>query len=140
MKMAEVRPAVAGDMPEIRECHAEIEALVGAKMDLPHVLDPAILDYWVAQENGTVIGAMYLEKSVRICFVGTNPKATAAFTAMQEEILERSKVAQVRFVHCQIPAHLPTTADISRHLEKAGYTAEPDLLDHMADLRPPEAA
>ena len=96
--------------------------------------------YRVAERDGHVIGAMYLEKSVRICFVGTDAEATAAFQAMQADILATSRAAGVRFVHCQIPAHLPTTADISRHLEKAGFTAEPDLLDHMADLRPPETA
>lgn len=137
--LKEVRSATPEDMQAIRECHAEIEAFAGEKLDLPEVGDRAMLDYRVAMKDGKVIGAMYLEKSIRMCFVGTDPEATAAFRAEQKDILAASKEAGIRFIHCQVVANLPATEDISRHLERAGFIPRPDLLDHMCDLRDSEA-
>jgi hypothetical protein len=124
-----------GDMPAIERCHQEIEALVGQSLDLPKIDDPAILEYFVAEKDGEVIGAMYLEKSVRMCFVGVNPEATAAFRAETDFILASSKAAGVRFVHCEIWKDLPEAESISKQLNKSGFEPKPELLDHMCDLR-----
>ena len=122
-------------MPAIRERHAEIEKLIGEPLDLPEVGDPAILEYFLVEDDGKVVGGMYLEKSVRMCFIGISPKATAALRALEEQILLSSKEAGVRFVHCSISVAIPAADNISRHLRESGFDARPDLLDHMKDLR-----
>jgi len=135
MKLSAVRIATPEDMPSIEQCHREIEALVGEGLDLPKVDDPAILEYFVAEKDGQVIGAMYLEKSVRMCFVGTSAEATAAFRAETDFILASSRAAGVRFVHCSIWGSLPEAGSISKQLNKSGFEPKPELLDHMCDLR-----
>jgi hypothetical protein len=131
----EVRIATPADALDIGQCHQEIEALVGQELDLPTVGDPAILEYFVAEKDGQVIGALYLEKSVRMCFVGTSAEASAAFRAKTEMILASSGAAGVRFVHCSIWKDLPEAETISKQLAKSGFEAKPELLDHMCDLR-----
>lgn len=122
-------------MPAIRARHAEIEALAGESLDLPEVTDPAMLGYWIVEEDGVITGGLYLEKSVRQCHFGLSAKATAELNALQADILQSSKDAGVRFVHVSVPKALPTAEAISRHLESSGYQPRPDLLDHMFDLR-----
>jgi hypothetical protein len=135
MKLTEVRIATPEDMPAIRDCHTQIEALVGESLDLPKVEDPAILEYFVAEKDGQVIGAMYLEKSVRMCFVGISAEASAAFRAHTDMILASSQAAGVRFVHCSIWKDLPEAEAISKQLDKSDFKPKPELLDHMCDLR-----
>jgi hypothetical protein len=135
MKDLIVRPATKADMPAIVKCHGEIEQAVGQLLDLPDVDDAAILDYWVVERDGEVIGGLYLEKSIRQCHFGTDPEATAALAQHEIEILAASRAAGVRFAHCSVFNDLPTAENISRHLKALGYEPRPDLLDHMRDLR-----
>lgn len=104
-------------------------------MDLPDFEDPAILEWVVVEEDGVILGGLYLEKSVRECHFGGSAKATAALMSWQDGILASSKAAGVRFVHASISTDVPGWIDISRHLEESGYEPRPDLFDHMADLR-----
>lgn len=109
---------------------------MGETLDLPAVDDAAILEFYVVEKDGAIIGGMYLEKSVRQCHFGLSPEATAALLPIQDQVLASSKEAGVRFIHCQIPRNLPLFEQVSRHLEKAGYGRRDDLVDHMIDLRP----
>lgn len=130
------RPATADDWPAIQACHAEIEALVGHALDLPSFGDPAILEWVVVEDEvGKIIGGLYLEKSVRQCHFGRDPRATVAMNSWQSGILASSKAAGVRFVHISVPTEVPGWMEISRHLEESGYEPRPTLFDHMADLR-----
>jgi hypothetical protein len=121
-------------MKEIIRCHAEIEEKLGEKLDLPRVDDPAILEYFVVEdEDGKIIGGLYLEKSIRQCHYGLDPRATLALREMQEAIYVNSRAAGVRFIHCQVPTVMAES--ITPHLEDAGFQKRDDLVDHTFDLR-----
>lgn len=129
------RPATAADWPAIQACHAEIETLSGHSLDLPKFNDPAVLEWVVVEDDGKIIGGLYLEKSVRQCHFGRDPRATVAMNSWQAGILASSKAAGVRFVHVSVPTVIPGWIDMSRYLEESGYEPRPELFDHMADLR-----
>lgn len=130
-----VREATPEDMPAIRRCHGEIEAQVGESLDLLDVEDPATLGYFVVEEDGVVIGGVYFEKSIRQCHFGISPKATAALRSHQDEILEISKRAGVRFVHCDVFRTMEAADAIGKHLEQSGYARRDELIDYTVDLR-----
>jgi hypothetical protein len=130
-----VRPATPEDMPAIRRCYSEVESPIGGSLDEPQIGDRSTLECFVVEKDGEIIGGLYLEKCVRISFLGASEEALAALRGVQEQIFASSADAGVAFIHCLVPTGLTATTDISRHLQSAGFDRCYDLVDHVLNLR-----
>jgi hypothetical protein len=130
-----VRPATPDDIPAIRRCHSQIEMVPGKSLDLPEVDGPAVLEAFVVEENGEVVGGVFLEKSVRLSFVGASPEAMSALKEVQAQVFATSKEAGVRFMHCPVATAISSADDISRHLQECGFDRRDDLAEHVLDLQ-----
>lgn len=133
MKAPIVRDARPEDREAIERCHAQVEARLGRKMDLPAIDDPCILEFLVAEIDGEIIGFHYQEKCIEMCHGGVDPRATAAFRAHQMAVLASAAAAGVRFVHSQMPIEVP---EVGKHLEDSGFQDVSDKYRHyVLDLR-----
>lgn len=116
-----VRPATKADEPRIRELHGEIEALLGTRMDLPAVGDPAVASWWVAEQDGVVTNFCYQEIVIEHVGGGRDPRGTAALIAAKDKIYGPIKAAGTRFVHCMVPEQFD--AEVGKHCLSAGFDA-----------------
>lgn len=134
MSKAIVRPATLDDMAAVRSCHSELGTLLGKSLDLPEVGDPALLQCFVVERDGKVIGVMVFEKCVRMHCFGTSAEVMAALRDTEEQIFATSKEAGVRCMICSVPAAMPVDNDISRHLQDLGFDRRQDVVEHTLDL------
>lgn len=139
--MMSIRSATGADMPAIRQCHAQTEALMDEMMDLPEVGDRPMLGYFVIEEDGQIKGAAYAEACIEWCQIGTDPQVTAALRQFQENIFRVAAASGHRSVHVMVPARLGRRPRIiqkmanwllrliasrharlvGKHLEKSGF-------------------
>jgi hypothetical protein len=137
-------------MDAIRRLHAETEKLIGMKMDLPEVGDPAILGFWVIEVNGVVVRAWYAEKCIEYCQIGASSFSAEVFRH-RETIFQGAAQAGARYIHCNVPPQLDswfgrtlfrlmlwfaskTSRIIGRYLKDAGFHPT-GMINHSRRLR-----
>ena len=129
-----IREATAADWPAIVACQAKLEERLGVpagSLDLPEIeipdprdpdgkkmmRNPAVF-YWVAERDGQVVEALYLELCIEWNLVGTDPEALHEITEFRETVFELASKAGARFLHAFVQPG-PWEKANGRHLEHA---------------------
>ncbi|PSH02858.1 MAG: hypothetical protein CXZ00_15305 [Acidobacteria bacterium] len=122
-----IRPATAKDFPALEQLHRELEQKLGHVMDLPAIDDPAILEWFVVEQEGEILDAFYFEKNIQQVRLGYNPAATAALQTLLPEIYMSCWNKGVRSLFICVPKGVGAAANIASHAELNGFEKQDDL-------------
>jgi hypothetical protein len=130
------------DAAAVTVLHAKQEEMLGRTMDLPNLAERPVVLPLVCEENGEIVGALYAEAILEICFVGTDPRVTASARFLKPEVVKFAKERRVRFIRMLCPKWVKDTAAIvSVALRRAGFVStDEEYANFLMDLREPVIA
>ena len=125
------------DLDAVVRLHAETEAALGRRMQLPDLMKPPILEAWVAERDGIVVGGAYAEAIVEPVFVGRDPVVTASARRFFPQVLADLGRRGFHMVRMEVPRWIGQEAEaIGKELEAVGFVStDPDFLHLRYDLR-----
>lgn len=130
------------DLDAVVRLHSETEQALGMRMDLPDFMDKPVLEAWVAERDGVVVGGMYLEAVVEPVMFGRDPEVSASARRFAPVLFERMAKRGFRMVRMEVPHWIGQDAKaIGRELLKVGFVpTDKEFLHYRFDLRQPVIA
>lgn len=127
------------DLDAVVLLHEETERSLGMRMDLPDMMAPPVLEAWVAERDGIVVGGFYCEAVVEPVFFGRDPQVSASARRFVPAVLAGLRKRGFRMVRMEVPRWIGQEAEaINAELEKVGFkSTDPGFHHYLYDLRPP---
>lgn len=121
------------DLDAVVSLHLETESAIGRKMQLPDFMNKPVLQAWVAEQNGVVIGGYYCEAIVEPCFFGRSPEVTASARRHCRQVMRCLKQQGFRMVRIEVPNWIGRDAEsIADELEKVGFVNTDKHFNHFS--------
>jgi hypothetical protein len=117
--------------------HAQQEEALGCAFDLPDLMKPPVLEAWVAERSGRVVGGFFCEAVVDTVFFGRNPEVSASARRLAPSVIAGLAVRGFRSAQIQVPRWIGQEAEtIRRELQRVGFDPTDDFHHLVFDLRP----
>lgn len=125
------------DLDAVVLLHAETESALGRRMQLPDLMKPPVLEAWVAERDGIVVGGMYCEAIIEPVFFGRDPVVTASARRFFPGVLADLRRRGFHMVRMEVPRWIGQEADaIGKELEAVGFVStDPEFLHFRYDLQ-----
>lgn len=125
------------DLDAVVQLHVEQEKALGTVMDLPDFMNKPVLEAWVAERDGVVVGGMYFEAIAECCFFGRDPEVSASARIVAPRILEGFQRRGFRVVRIEVPRWMGRDAkSVGAELIAAGFRSTDGEYDHFVfDMR-----
>jgi hypothetical protein len=122
--------------------HTEMEDAIGRRMQLPDLMDRPVLEAWVAERDGVVIGGFYVEAVAEPVFFGRDPRISVAAHGIAPLILGGLQAKGLKMVRMEVPRWIGNDGErISRALELAGFVeSDSEFRHYRYDLTTQQAA
>jgi hypothetical protein len=126
------------DLDALIVLHAEQETILARDMDLPDMMKPPVLEAWVAERAGVVVGGFYCEAVVEPVFFGRDPEVTYSARKFAPVVLAGLAARSFRIARIQVPRWIGRdTQTICRELKTVGFhSTDPEYQHLVFDLRP----
>lgn len=133
------------DEAAVKALHAEMEAKIGRKLDLPDLDKQPVLVCQVGETNGVVTHGVFAEAEVEVCAIGINPLSAKEMKPAIKRLTEVAQGYNLHIARCYVPVQLlepnkrGRKSAISRMLGKIGFTEETgELKQFFKWLVPPK--
>lgn len=125
------------DLDQVVLLQAEQEAALGRPMDMPDLTRRPVLEAWVAERDGRIVGGFYVEAVAEPVFFGRDPLVTASARRIAPQIFSALKERGIRIVRMQCPGWIgEEVSAIAKELCRAGFVStDGDYRHFMLDLR-----
>lgn len=126
------------DKDSILALHVQQEFSLGRKMDLPDLMEAPVLVPMVAERDGEVLGAFYLEAVPEAVFVARDPIVSASALRIAPQIMARMQARGFRMVRMHVPGEKWIGAEseiIGGIVKRAGFRQELNYDSYLYDLR-----
>jgi len=120
------------DMDAVLLLHIETEETVGGAMDLPNLDGRPVLECWVVEKDGVIIGGYYMEDVAEFVMFGRDPEATAFLEKHTKEIAQRLRERGLRICRTIVPNWIGHDVEsIREELEDAGFHSTDEHYCHF---------
>lgn len=125
------------DLDAVVRLHSETEDALGQQMFLPNLMDKPVLEAWVGERDGVVVGGFYCEAVVEPVFFGRDPVVSASARRFCAGVLQSLKDRGFLMVRMEVPRWIGRDAEaINQELEAVGFkSTDPDFHHYRYDLR-----
>lgn len=125
------------DLDAVILLHAEQETVLGCSMDLPDLMKPPVLEAWVAERDGKVVGGFYCEAVIEPTFFGRDPEVSASARRFAPKVLASLAARSFRIARMQVPRWIGRDAEtICKELKAVGFDRTDEFHHMIFDLRP----
>lgn len=99
------------DADRVVVLHAEMEQAIDRLMQLPDLMSRPVLEAWVAEYRGKVIGGFYIEAVAEPVFFGRDPRVSVEALGFAAGILGGLRSKGLKMVRMEIPKWIGRQGD-----------------------------